>query len=105
MRAHQAASSASSTRGKIMRPRVVGPSPVITPSRTMVRASAAVLRQEIFEVSMATIGSTDLAAEADIGTLLIFLFLTPAFPCGRKRLVNDSKLERRLFLMVAGLAL
>jgi hypothetical protein len=70
-----------------------------------------VSRQEIFEVSMATIGSTDLAfkflafkvlaTEADIDTLLIFLFLTPAFPCGRKRVVNDSKLGRRLFSMVA----
>src|SRR6516225_12134270 len=44
MRAHQAASSASSSREKCTRPLVVGPSPVITPSRTMVSAWAAVSR-------------------------------------------------------------
>ena len=46
MRAHQAASSASSAREKWIRPFVVGPSPVITPSRTIVSAWAAVWRQE-----------------------------------------------------------
>src|SRR5882757_6213825 len=46
MRTHHAASSASSDREKWMRPLVVGPSPVITPSRTMVSAWAAVLRQD-----------------------------------------------------------
>jgi hypothetical protein len=51
---------------------VVGPSPVITPSRTMVRACAAVLRQEIFEVTVA-VGSLSIPAGADIGTLLCFL--------------------------------
>jgi hypothetical protein len=45
---------------------------VITPSRTMVRACAAVLRQEIFEVT-AAVGSVGIPAGADIGTLLCFL--------------------------------
>jgi hypothetical protein len=59
-----------------MRPFVVGPSPVITPSRTIVSACAAVLRQEIFDGSSAPIGSAGLAIGADIGTLsfLVFLF-------------------------------
>jgi hypothetical protein len=83
-----------------MRPLVVGPSPVITPSRTIVRASAAVSRQEI-RVSMVASGSANLATEADIGTLLIFLISGAAFPCGRKRVVNDSKLAAGLFSMVA----
>src|SRR3954453_1431827 len=52
-----------------MRPFVVGPSPVITPSRTMASASAALLWQDIFEVSMA-VGRAETAAAADIGTLL-----------------------------------
>src|SRR5882757_3639932 len=70
MRAHQAASSASSAREKWIRPLVVGPSPVMTPSRTMVRACAAVFRQEIFEVT-AAVGSAEIPG-AGIGTLLFF---------------------------------
>jgi hypothetical protein len=58
------------------RPLVVGPSPVMTPSRTTVRAWAAVFRQEILEGSSAEIGSAKLASGADIeGTLLDFFFL------------------------------
>jgi hypothetical protein len=53
---------------------VVGPSPVITPSRTIVSACVAVLRQEIFGISVAPISSATLAADADIGTLLVFFF-------------------------------
>src|SRR5260221_8183390 len=64
-----------------MRPLVVGPSPVITPSRTIVRASAAVLRQEIFDGSRAPIGSATLSVGADIGTLL-FLVLVQHFHAG-----------------------
>src|SRR5664279_5646243 len=74
MRAHQAASAASSSREKCTRPLVVGPSPVITPSRTTVSARAAVLRQEILDGSRAAVGSASLSAGADIGTLLILLF-------------------------------
>src|SRR5258708_4264794 len=75
MRAHQAASTASSSREKWMRPLVVGPSPVMTPSRTMVRAWAAVLRQEIFEGSRAPTASAALGVEADIGYTSHFLVL------------------------------
>jgi hypothetical protein len=53
------------------------------------------LRQEIFEVT-AAIGSAGIPAGADIGTLLFFFFI-PAFPCGRKRVVNGSTPQRRLF--------
>src|SRR5882757_5001817 len=65
MRAHQAASSASSAREKWMRPLVVGPSPVMTPSRTMVSACAAVLRQDGWRTLDA---STALVLGADIVT-------------------------------------
>src|SRR3954462_12663548 len=75
MRAHQAASSESRVREKWMRPLVVGPSPVITPSRTMVSAWAAVLRQEIFEGSSAPMVSANLSVEADIGYTSHFLVL------------------------------
>src|SRR5712672_668486 len=71
MRAHHAASSASSAREKWMRPLVVGPSPVMTPSRTMVSACAAVLRQDGWS---APGNSAALALGADIITLLGFLF-------------------------------
>ena len=96
MRAHQAASSASSAREKWTRPLVVGPSPVITPSRTMVRAWAAVLRQEI-GVSMAPIGSADLGTRGRHRLHFSFSCSGPAFPCGRKRVVNDSKPHREIF--------
>src|SRR5437899_10672578 len=65
-----------------MRPLVVGPSPVITPSRTIVSACAAVLRQEIFDGSRAPIGSAMGAAGADIGS---FLF---SFSCSRGQHVH-----------------
>src|ERR1700712_219620 len=98
MRAHQAASSASSAREKCMRPLVVGPSPVITPSRTTVRARAAVLRQEIFEGSTTPTGSASLSAGADIGTFLLSVSCSgPACSRGRKRGVNDSKPASRVF--------
>jgi len=74
MRAHQAASAASSSREKCTRPIVVGPSPVITPSRTTVSARAAVLRQEILDGSSAAVGSASLSVGADIDTVLGFLF-------------------------------
>src|SRR4029079_3484891 len=72
MRAHQAASSASSAREKWMRPLVVGPSPVMTPSRTMVRAWAAVVRQV---GDSAPGNSAGLVRGADIIPLLSFCFL------------------------------
>src|SRR4051812_34651954 len=71
MRAHQAASSASSAREKWMRPLVVGPSPVMTPSRTMVRAWAAVSRQD----GSGTPFSAALVLGADIVGLLNSLVL------------------------------
>src|SRR6478735_6408904 len=67
MRTHQPASSASSAREKCTRPLVVGPSPVMTPSRTMVSAWAAVSRQE---GSRALIASANLDFTADIVSLL-----------------------------------
>src|SRR5450631_1918018 len=97
MRAHQAASPASSAREKCTRPLVVGPSPVITPSRTTVRASAAVSRQEISDGSRAATGSAGIPAEADIGVSLLFFFPIPAIHAGRERVVNESELASRLF--------
>src|ERR1700744_721781 len=67
MRSHHATSSASSSREKCTRPRVVGPSPAMTPSRTIVSARAAVSRQEISEGSKAEIDSAEAAKGADIG--------------------------------------
>jgi hypothetical protein len=64
----------------------------------MVSACAAVFRQEILGVSVAPISSATLAAEAVIGTVLFWFSSSgPAFPCGRKRMVNDSKLAPRHF--------
>src|SRR3978361_198676 len=98
MRAHQAASSASSVREKWMRPLVVGPSPVITPSRTMVRAWAAVLRQDGWSaLDVSADVAANLALGADIVCTSQFLFQIPAFPCGRKRVVNHSKLACAAF--------
>src|SRR5215217_3159527 len=76
MRAHQAASSASSAREKWIRPLVVGPSPVITPSRTMVSAWAAVLRQDGWGTSsdVSVDASVVLAVGAGIVALLDFFF-------------------------------
>src|SRR5436190_943007 len=71
MRAHQAASSPSSAREKWTRPFVVGPSPVMTPSRTMVRAWAALVRQD---GESAPDSSAGLVLEADIIPLLSFWF-------------------------------
>src|SRR5438552_17510227 len=75
MRAHQAASSASSAREKWIRPLVVGPSPVITPSRTMVSAWAAVWRQDGCWTSDVSVDvSTASAVGAGIVALLNFFF-------------------------------
>src|ERR1043166_7620611 len=75
MRAHQAAASASSAREKWIRPLVVGPSPVITPSRTMVSAWAAVLRQDGCGTSDVSVDvSVVLAVGAGIVALLDFFF-------------------------------
>src|ERR1700760_2811930 len=71
MRSHQATSWASSSREKWTRPLVVGPSPVITPSRTTVSARAAVSRQEILEGSRAEAVSADMANGADMGVTLL----------------------------------
>src|SRR4051812_42798706 len=68
MRAHQAASSASSAREKWIRPLVVGPSPVITPSRTMVSACAAVWRQD-------GCGTSDVSAVLAVGAGIVALLL------------------------------
>src|SRR3954463_9670320 len=85
-----------------MRPLVVGPSPVITPSRTTVRARAAVLRQEIFDGSMVATGSASLNAGADIGTVLFSISCSGrACSCRRKRVVNDSKRASRVFYTLA----
>src|ERR1700761_4912712 len=79
MRSHQAASWLSSAREKWTRPLVVGPSPVITPSRTTANACAAVFRQEIFEGSKATSetadGSVKAASGADIGSYSFSAFV------------------------------
>src|SRR3954463_7462252 len=84
-----------------MRPLAVGPSPVITPSRTTARARAAVLRQEICEGSTTPTGSASLSAGADIGTVLFSVSCSgPACSCGRKRGVNDSKHASRVFQAV-----
>src|SRR5580704_13737331 len=105
MRSHHTTSKASSSREKCTRPLVVGPSPVITPSRTMASARAAVSRQEISEGSRAAAVSAEAANEADIRvTLLSFLFWARR-TCGRKRVVNDSKPDRRDFYRVADLSL
>src|SRR4029077_10719180 len=77
-RAHQAASSASSAREKWMRPLVVGPSPVLTPSRTMVRAWAAVLRQDGWR----TPASAALVLRADIGVHFSISLLIQHFHAG-----------------------
>src|SRR6516165_5408604 len=68
MRTHQAVSAASSVREKWTRPLVVGPSPVITPSRTTASARAAVSLQEILEGSMVARVSAAIANGAGIGT-------------------------------------
>src|SRR3954452_25572276 len=73
MRAHQAASSASSAREKWIRPLVVGPSPVITPSRTIASAWAAGLRQDGCGTSDVSVDvSAVLAVGAGIVALLNF---------------------------------
>src|SRR5450830_1191479 len=97
MRAHQAASSASSAREKCTRPLVVGPSPVITPSRTTVSAWAAVSRQEILDGSSAPVGSTMLEAKADIATSSQFLFLGQHFHAGVNGWLTIRNLVRGFF--------
>src|ERR1700680_2799946 len=49
-----------------MRPLVVGPSPVITPSRTMPRAYTATSRSPLFDISTAPISSSGIPTKADI---------------------------------------
>src|SRR5882757_3836410 len=97
MRAHQAASAASSSREKCTRPLVVGPSPVMTPSRTMVSAWAADSRQD---GSRAPIDSTPLVVEAVIVPLL-GSWSGSAWPPGREWVVNDLKPALRVFEMSA----
>src|ERR1700686_2235707 len=98
MRAHQAASKASRAREKCTRPLVVGPSPVITPSRETARACAAVSRQEILDGSSAASGSAILGAEADMGGYYFSVSWSGQhFHAGRKRVVNDSKLASWVF--------
>src|SRR6267142_2046301 len=63
-----------------MRPLVVGPSPVITPSRTIVRASAAVLRQEISDGSRAPTRSAGIPAEAVIVFSFVFFHSQQSTP-------------------------
>src|ERR1700680_5067119 len=98
MRAHQAASSASSAREKWMRPLVVGPSPVITPSRTTVRASAAVSRQEIFVGASAPTGSASLGIGADIGTSSQFLVPDQHFHAGVNEWLTIRNSDRGFFI-------
>src|SRR2546429_2563376 len=102
MRAHQAASSASSAREKWIRPFVVGPSPVITPSRTIVSAWAAVRRQDgcgtsDVSVDVSVVLSVVLGVGAGIVALLDFFFQVQHFHTGNERAVNDSKLAFRDF--------
>src|ERR1700690_3806550 len=98
MRAHQAASKASSAREKCTRPLVVGPSPVITPSRTTVRASAALSRQEISEGSSAPIGSAGLDRGADIaGSSSQFLVLGQHFHAGVNEWLTSGNSGRDIF--------
>src|SRR5579871_4149940 len=75
MRVHQATSSASIAREKWTRPRVVGPSPVMTPSRTTASARAAVSADEIWEGSRAAWGLARSAERADMEALFQFLVL------------------------------
>src|SRR5580704_14412660 len=98
MRAHQAASKASSAREKCTRPLVVGPSPVITPSRTTQRASAALSRQEIPEGSSAPIGSASLDRGADIaGSSSRFLGLGQHFHAGVNEWLTNRNWGRDIF--------
>src|SRR5258708_39874243 len=69
-----------------MRPLVVGPSPVITPSRTMPRAHTATSRSSLIDISTAPISSSDISTKADI--VLFFLLPDPRISCGRKRAIN-----------------
>src|SRR5436305_8205623 len=69
MRAHHAASNASAAREKCTRPSVVGPSPVITPSRTTPSAKAALSRQEILAGSRAAMLWANSGKRAFIGTV------------------------------------
>src|ERR1700760_1858843 len=101
MRAHQAASSASSAREKCARPLVVGPSPVSTPSRTMVSARAAVLRQVGSGTPIASTLFSTLLDFADIVTVTLLSSVSFLWSRGSKRVVNDSKLESLNFDMVA----
>src|ERR1700755_2322103 len=85
MRAHQAASSASSAREKWTRPLVVGPSPVNTPSRTIVSARAEVLRQGGSGTPIASTGFSTLLDLADIITVT----LLSSVSCSGRAPVNE----------------
>src|SRR5258705_12785793 len=64
-----------------MRPLVAGPSPVITPSRTMPRAYTATSRSSLFDISTAPISSSDISTKADI-VLFFLLFRFQHFHAG-----------------------
>src|ERR1700738_1949432 len=98
MGAHQVASSASSAREKWIRPLVVGPSPVITPSRTTASASAAVSRQEIFDGSGAPPGSANLGKGADIGISSQFLVPDQHFHAGVNERLTIRNSNRGFFI-------
>jgi hypothetical protein len=84
----------------------VGPSPVITPSRTIVSACAAVWRQDGCGTSDVSADvSVVLAVGAGIVALLDFFFQAQHFHTGHERAVNDSKLAFRDFYMVANWSL
>src|SRR4029077_9055425 len=68
-----------------MRPLVVGPSPVITPSRTMPSAHTAT-SQSFFDISTALASSSDIPAKVHIG--LLFLLPDPCISCRRQRAVK-----------------
>src|SRR5258708_8098170 len=102
MRAHQAASSASSAREKWIRPLVVGPSPVITPSRTIVSAWAAVLRQDGCGTSDVSVDvsadvSAVLAVGAGIAGILNFFFRSSISITGTEERVTLRNLPRASF--------
>ena len=79
---------------------------MITPSRTMVSAWAAVLRQDGWGTSEASVASSMvLAVAADIVALLNFFFSSQHFHTGNERAVNDLKLAFRDFQMVANWSL
>ena len=70
-----------------VRPLVVGPSPVITPSRTMPRTYTAMSRPSLLEISRPPISSSAISKKADI----VLFFLLPGFGISRRRQASGSR--------------